>query len=287
MTAAGRIYEIADCGLRASGAGPIADLEPGISHQPSSQQGWHAISHQPLAVSFRHVSFSYSGEQRAALHDVSFDLLPGQTVALVGPSGGGKTTLVNLICRFYDVLEGAIRVDGTDVRDYDIAALGRVEIVYQLIDDHELPIVQVWLHALAFNAEVLKGEPHEEEDQQGQSCSLYDFTCYASDTGSPTLCQGYFFQYRLVSGVALQMVQDAPSDSAETTPPQEYKYSGFQGAVQTKRVWKDSNGRSWAGFGNPGVAWIHPSINSGQAQGESSRGFDHVFRHSRNLRGHE
>lgn len=63
-----------------------------------------------------HVSFAYDGDL-AVLHDVSLRVEPGETVAIVGPSGGGKTTLCQLIPRFYDVSDGAIRIDGQDVRD--------------------------------------------------------------------------------------------------------------------------------------------------------------------------
>ena len=63
-----------------------------------------------------HVSFAYEGDL-AVLHDVSLHVAPGETVAIVGPSGGGKSTLCQLIPRFYDVSSGAISIDGQDVRD--------------------------------------------------------------------------------------------------------------------------------------------------------------------------
>ena len=75
-------------------------------------------------IELRNVSFSYDGI-RKVLKDVSFTVEPGHMIGLAGPSGGGKTTLVNLICRFYDVLEGRILIDGVDVRDYDVADLRR------------------------------------------------------------------------------------------------------------------------------------------------------------------
>ena len=71
---------------------------------------------QDASVELQHVSFRYD-ESKEALHDVSLRIEPGQTVALVGPSGGGKTTLASLISRFFDVQQGSVRVGGVDVRD--------------------------------------------------------------------------------------------------------------------------------------------------------------------------
>lgn len=71
------------------------------------------------AVEFRNVSFRYPGTERLVLEDISFSADPGQTVALVGPTGSGKSTLVTLIPRIYDVTSGCVLVDGVDVRDLD------------------------------------------------------------------------------------------------------------------------------------------------------------------------
>ena len=73
-------------------------------------------------VEFRHVSFAYN-KGETILHDVSFSAKPGQAIALVGPSGAGKSTVASLLPRFYDVTEGAIFVDGHDVRDVTLASL--------------------------------------------------------------------------------------------------------------------------------------------------------------------
>lgn len=74
------------------------------------------------AVSFRGVSFSYDAG-RPVLRDASFEALPGRTVAIVGPTGAGKTTIINLLLRFYDVDDGAVLVDGVDVRSVTQASL--------------------------------------------------------------------------------------------------------------------------------------------------------------------
>jgi ATP-binding cassette subfamily B protein len=82
-------------------------------------------------VTFEHVGFSYDGVKHV-LQDISFDVRPGEVMGLAGPSGGGKTTLVNLICRFYDVVEGRILIDGTDVRDLDLHELrSQIGVVLQ------------------------------------------------------------------------------------------------------------------------------------------------------------
>jgi ATP-binding cassette subfamily B protein len=84
-------------------------------------------------VEFEHVSFSYPGREDApALTDFSLRVRPGETVALVGPSGGGKSTVFRLILRFYDPQSGAVRLDGVDLREADPQAVrGRLALVAQ------------------------------------------------------------------------------------------------------------------------------------------------------------
>ena len=74
---------------------------------------------KPVGVSFENVSFSYDGTTEV-LHDVSLDITPGATVALVGQSGSGKSTMADLIPRFYDVAGGRVRVGGVDVRELGV-----------------------------------------------------------------------------------------------------------------------------------------------------------------------
>ncbi len=78
------------------------------------------------AVSIRGVSFSYPGHTERVLSDVDLEAEPGQTVALVGPSGSGKTTLCNLVARFYDPTEGAILLDGVDLRRIKVSSYRRL-----------------------------------------------------------------------------------------------------------------------------------------------------------------
>lgn len=76
-------------------------------------------------LEFRHVTFRYPGRDTPALDDVSFTIPAGKTVALVGRSGSGKSTIASLIARFYDIDEGAILLDGHDLREYTLASLRR------------------------------------------------------------------------------------------------------------------------------------------------------------------
>lgn len=78
---------------------------------------------KPHRVRFEKVSFQY--DRNPVLKDIDLDVQPGEILALVGMSGGGKTSLVNLIPRFYDVAEGVIRIDGVDIRDASLASLRR------------------------------------------------------------------------------------------------------------------------------------------------------------------
>ncbi len=83
-------------------------------------------------VEFDQVTFRYGTNDRPALKDVSFKIEPGQLAALVGPTGAGKTTITNLLPRFYDPQLGAVRLDGYDVRDLTLESLGRqVGMVFQ------------------------------------------------------------------------------------------------------------------------------------------------------------
>jgi ATP-binding cassette subfamily B protein len=82
-------------------------------------------------IRFEHVSFSYDGV-KPVLHDVSFEVLPGKKIALVGPTGSGKSTIVSLLLRFYDPDQGRILLDGEDIRHFDPAELRkRIGVVLQ------------------------------------------------------------------------------------------------------------------------------------------------------------
>lgn len=98
----------------------ILDTPPGIADAAEVTQ----MPEITGEVTFEHVNFSYDGKVKV-LDDVSFRIMPGETIALVGPTGAGKSTIVNLISRFYDVQEGVVKVDGHDVKKVSIESLRR------------------------------------------------------------------------------------------------------------------------------------------------------------------
>ena len=105
----------------------VLDTEPALRDRPD------AVDPGPIrgGVEFTNVSFSYDGT-RAAVTDLSFTVLPGDTVALVGPTGSGKSTTLALLYRAFDPQSGSIAVDGTDIRDFRLAALRHnIGVVFQ------------------------------------------------------------------------------------------------------------------------------------------------------------
>jgi ATP-binding cassette subfamily B protein len=113
-TAAERVYEVLDAPLE------VAD-RPGA--RPLAR------GHVRGSLRFERVGFRYPGAHRPVLHDVRLEVEPGETVALVGATGAGKTTLVSLVPRLYDVTEGRITLDGHDLRDLGLASLRRIVAV--------------------------------------------------------------------------------------------------------------------------------------------------------------
>ncbi|MBQ4465383.1 MAG: ABC transporter ATP-binding protein [Oscillospiraceae bacterium] len=97
----------------------VLNTEPSIPDGTKTQ----GIPEASGEIEFRNVSFRYPDAEDDILHDISFTAKQGETVALIGSTGCGKTTIVNLIPRFYDATEGQILVDGVDVRDYEQKAL--------------------------------------------------------------------------------------------------------------------------------------------------------------------
>lgn len=105
----------------------VLDLEPAMVSGAETA----GEESSEYAVEFRGVSLSYGGAENA-LHDISLRFRRGQTIGVIGSTGSGKSSLVNLIPRFYDVTQGTVLVDGVDVRDYDEKALrGKIGVVSQ------------------------------------------------------------------------------------------------------------------------------------------------------------
>ena len=83
------------------------------------------------AIEFKDVHFSYVPDEEV-LHGISFSVQPGEKVAIVGATGAGKSTIINLLNRFYDIQSGEIRIDGTNIREYQLASLrGNIAVVLQ------------------------------------------------------------------------------------------------------------------------------------------------------------
>ena len=113
MVAADRVFDVLD------------------SKEQITDNGYLNVSGLRGEISFKKVSFAYDGTTKV-LRDVSFDIQSGQTMAIVGSTGSGKTTIINLITRFYDIDEGSILIDSQDIKEYSLASLrSRMAIVLQ------------------------------------------------------------------------------------------------------------------------------------------------------------
>ena len=113
MVAAGRVFGILDTESRIEDAGTLN------------------LDHVEGAIEFKDVHFSYVPDEEV-LHGISFSVHPGEKVAIVGATGAGKSTIINLLNRFYDIQSGEIRIDGTNIREYQLASLrGNIAVVLQ------------------------------------------------------------------------------------------------------------------------------------------------------------
>jgi len=97
----------------------ILDTRPDVTNRPGAQPLENVIGN----IEYNNVSFRYSDDEEKVLQNISLKIPAGKKIALVGPSGGGKTTLCSLLPRFYDITEGSITIDGKDIRDLTLESL--------------------------------------------------------------------------------------------------------------------------------------------------------------------
>jgi ATP-binding cassette, subfamily B, putative efflux pump len=127
------------------------------------------LNHVKGALEFENVSFTYNEEETDVLTNVSLSVMPGETIALVGMSGGGKSSLISLIPRFYDVTEGSIKLDGTDIRDFQVRSL-RDKIGMVLQDNI--------LFSESVRANILMGNPDASDEEMilaAKAANAHDF----------------------------------------------------------------------------------------------------------------
>ncbi len=139
-------------------------IEPDLKDKPDAIE----LSGVKGQIDVEDVSFSYERDDTEVLHHVSLHVKPGETIAVVGPSGGGKTTLCSLIPRFYDVGAGSIRIDGLDVRDVTQRSLRRnIGVVQQ----------DVFLFAASIMENIRYGRPGASADEviaAAKRAEIYD-----------------------------------------------------------------------------------------------------------------
>ena len=140
------------------------DMKPEIDDRPDARE----LKNAKGEIAFRHVNFSYDGE-RQILKDISFTLRSGDCIAIVGPSGSGKSTIVNLIPRLWDVTDGSVTFDGTDVRDLTL---------HSLRDEIGVVTQETYLFNGSIRDNLLYAKPEATEEEMIRACrqaNIYDF----------------------------------------------------------------------------------------------------------------
>ncbi|WP_455617673.1 ABC transporter ATP-binding protein [Eisenbergiella sp.] len=135
-------------------AGRIFDLIEEEPQTPEKEGAMH-LNHIRGNVELSHVAFSYTPEQKL-IEDFNLQVKPGQRVAIVGPTGCGKTTMINLLMRFYDVDSGQIRVEGTDIRDMTRKSLRA---------GYGMVLQDTWLKAGTIRENITMGKPDATEEE--------------------------------------------------------------------------------------------------------------------------
>lgn len=136
-----------------------------LATEPSVVPPEHGVTRLPRrsTIEFDHVGFRYSGATHPVLNDISFVARPGQTTAVIGSTGAGKTTLINLVPRLFDATEGTVIVDGVDVRDIDPDTLwGRIGYVSQ----------KVYLFSGTIASNLRYGKPDATEEEMWRALEI-------------------------------------------------------------------------------------------------------------------
>ncbi|EIO3972005.1 lipid A ABC transporter ATP-binding protein/permease MsbA [Vibrio vulnificus] len=128
-----------------------------VDLEPEKNTGTYSVERAKGEVNVKDISFTYEGAEKPALSHVSFDIPRGKTVALVGRSGSGKSTIANLFTRFYDVDSGEIQLDGVDVRDYELKNL---RTQFALVSQN----VHLFNDTIANNIAYAAGDKYSRED---------------------------------------------------------------------------------------------------------------------------
>ena len=129
----------------------LIDQQPQVPDAPDAR----VLENPRGAVELSHVDFSYKPDQRL-IEDLNLSVKPGQRVAIVGPTGCGKTTIINLLMRFYDVNSGSIQVDGDDVRDITRGSLRQ---------NYGMVLQETWLRTGTIRENLLFGHPEATEEE--------------------------------------------------------------------------------------------------------------------------
>jgi len=178
------------------------DVEPEVRERP----GAHPFRAQDSTIRFEDVSFAYA-EGPPALTHISLEARRGETVALVGPSGGGKSTILNLIPRFYDPTEGRVTLDGEDIRDITLASLR----------DHIALVTQErFLFDESIRANIAYARPDADDGEieaAARAAAAHDFICalpegYATGVGEAGLRLSGGQRQRIA--IARAFLKDAP-----------------------------------------------------------------------------
>ncbi|MGZ8984488.1 MAG: lipid A export permease/ATP-binding protein MsbA [Methylotenera sp.] len=141
-----------------------------IDIKPELDEGDKILPRSKGEIEFRHVSLTYNNAKRPALNDISFNIQPGEKLALVGRSGGGKTTLVNLLPRFYELQQGQVLLDGVDVRSFPLANLRQQ---FSLVSQDVILFNDTVFNNIAYG--VLRNASEEEVINAAKAAHAWDF----------------------------------------------------------------------------------------------------------------